>query len=273
VECNPETLSPEKAEILGHFANRISLGVQTFNRTHRHTLARRGTVDNIFKAVENLRDAGISNISADLIYGIPGQAIEELEYDLEKTLALGVNHISAYSLTFEEGSKLFEKMMPARYTDLSVEMWKFIADFLKSRGFERYEISNYARPGFECGHNLEIWRGGTYAGIGPAASSFDGISRSTEVPDIKKWLNATPPEKDFILPANRQLEIFVMGLRTVKGWTKESLNSLFVHEPPENIRKECRNFAEEGFIDLSGDGIRLTEKGLLFWDSIATELI
>ncbi|MFA6293424.1 MAG: radical SAM family heme chaperone HemW, partial [Victivallales bacterium] len=215
IECNPETLTPEKARIIAKFANRVSLGIQSFNPLFRKILGRQGSVSTIGKAISLLTKNGIGNIGCDLIYAIPGQSPEDWQDDLEKAVSLPLKHISAYSLTYEEGTLLTKN--PQNFTtddrrlttnDYSIKMWNLAGSFLRKHDFRRYEISNYAKRGFECRHNLEIWYGDKYLGFGPAAASFDGDKRWINVGDLQKWLSGAEPEFDLIPPEKRAREIF-----------------------------------------------------------------
>ncbi len=337
IECNPETLTSEKARIIAKFANRVSLGIQSFNPKFRKTLGRQGSVSTIRKAISLLTINGVANIGCDLIYAIPGQTPEDWQDDLEKAASLPLKHISAYSLTLEEGTLLAERISniecrisnnevknntrhqtpdtshlisderrqttedrqltandPAslrnyavagrRLTtrlrrettpwqaDFSIKMWNLAEHFLKQHGFRRYEISNYSKRGFECRHNLEIWYGDKYLGFGPAASSFDGDKRWTNVSDLKKWLAGAEPEIDLIPHEKRAREIFVMGLRTSQGWNKK-----YFHEASgfkvETFESELAELKAGKLVKETSDRISCTRKGLLLWNEVAEILI
>lgn len=324
IECNPETLNPEKARTIADFANRVSLGIQSFNPKFRQILGRQGPASTIEKAITLLTKNGVNNIGCDLIYAIPGQSPDDWQKDLEKAVLLPLKHISAYSLTIEEGSLLAEEMSKLesrksklenmdnpdtrqmtpetvhqrlatderRLTtdDYSLEMWNLAGTFLKSHGFRRYEISNYAKPGFECRHNLEIWYGDKYLGFGPAAASFDGDKRWTNVSDLEKWLLASEPEIDLISPEKRAREIFVMGLRTSQGWDKTRFHSItgFTTESFNSDLTKCStgilsvdskcNLLYEALktrklLKENDSRIACTGKGLLLWNEVAEMLI
>ncbi|MFZ2657571.1 MAG: radical SAM family heme chaperone HemW, partial [Victivallales bacterium] len=279
IECNPETLTAEKAESIADFANRVSLGIQSFNPKFRKILGRQGSTSSIGKAIKFLSDTGIRNIGCDLIYAIPGQSLDDWTSDLEKAASFPIKHISAYSLTVEEGSLLSEKFpIPAtddqRPTtdDSPIKMWNLAATVLKKHGFSRYEISNYSKRGFECRHNLEIWYGDKYLGFGPAASSFDGINRWTNVSDLKKWLSGTKPEIDSIPAERRAREIFVMGLRTSQGWDK-----IFFHRKTgfkvDIFSPALIELKQHKLIAETDGKIFCTKKGLLLWNEVAERLI
>ncbi len=308
IECNPETLTSEKARIIANFANRVSLGIQSFNPKFRKILGRQGAVSTIEKAISLLMKNEITNIGCDLIYAIPGQTPDDWQDDLEKALLLPLNHISAYSLTLEEGTRLAEKnskfetrnskliktinsddQQPTT-DDSSIEMWNLAETVLRKQGFHRYEISNYANRGFECRHNLEIWYGDKYFGFGPAAASFDGKKRWTNVSDLTEWLSGTDPELDLIPPEKRAREIFVMGLRTSQGWDKkqfhkttgskvETFNSELdkcitgILPVDSELKFLFDELKAQKLIRETEDRISCTRKGLLLWNEVAESLI
>lgn len=274
IECNPETLDAKKAELMGSFVNRVSLGIQSFKPFLREILQRRGNLDNLFGALKMLKRCGIENLGADLIYAIPGQSLDCWKEDLNTVADLGVKHISAYALTIEEGSRLAREGGVEDVDDsLSADMWEATGRVLKGRGFERYEISNYAFNGYECRHNMNVWHGQQYLGLGPAASSFDGTKRWTQPGDLGAWLNNKPPEVDALDSVKRAREIFAMGLRTSAGWRWGALEEFFSHDDLERLKNECKKFAEEGLMSLDASSVRLSPKGFLLWDSIAEEFI
>ena len=176
--------------------------------------------DVIRSAYSELRRAGNRNIGLDIMYALPGQRIDDFACDLQTVSELAPEHLSAYSLTLEEGTALAsEKGLRMPSDEESAEEWELLGSFDPVR-YPRYEISNYAASPHECRHNQSVWHGEPYLGLGPAASSFDGTRRWTEVPDLRRWLAGEPPEFDDIPHESRLREIFVMGLRTVRGWEK-----------------------------------------------------
>ena len=219
IESNPESLTEEKISIIANFANRISIGIQSFNKKHRSIIGRIGNNRNINKVVETIIKNNINNISVDLIYGIPTQTIKDWKEELDSVLKLPIKHLSAYALTIEESSKLYsgQNLNSINTDGITADMWNLTSEVLSQSGFNRYEISNYSLPDYECIHNLDIWFGGKYLGLGPGASSFDGKIRWTQ-PELNKWLKGEKPEMDRLSPQKRAIEIFIMGLRTTHGW-------------------------------------------------------
>ena len=279
IECNPETINSENVSLITNFANRVSLGIQSFNCEFRRTIGRTGDVKAIDRALELLSSSGMENIGCDLIYAIPGETLDDWKSELQKAIALPVKHISAYSLTFEEGTKLSEQNHPLKgelnndiYLENEVAMWEYTGDFLQDNGFPRYEISNYSQPEYKCKHNKGIWFGDTYLGCGPSASSFDGKNRWTNPNSISHWLLGGNPEIDSITPEKRAREIFVMGLRTTQGWQsdvfRQKTGFLF-----ENWREDFSDLINGDLLKISDNEIACTPQGLLLWNEIAMKLL
>ncbi len=279
MECNPETMTAEKARVMGSFVNRVSMGVQSFSKEIRRRIGRASANDPDApqRAFDLLRNAGIDNLGMDLIYAVPGQTMKDLEADLLQALRLKPNHLSAYALTLEEGTALARGNRISPVSDeLSTGMWLEIGTILNDAGMPRYEISNYASESAECRHNRNIWHGQPYLGFGPSACGFDGIDRKTEASDLNRWLEGEKPEIDRIGPEARLREIFMMGLRTVRGWTEPEFQT--VAGTGWGNFPEVRELIGEGLlIEERSAGmppvIRPTEQGLLFWDTVAEKLI
>ena len=274
IEANPFTVTPEKAAVLTSFANRVSLGVQSFDPVLREAVGRRPHAGpGPEEAVRNLRDAGLRNLGLDLMYGLPGETSGLWRRDLEHALELKPEHISAYAVTPEPGTP-FARRIAGRPEDdaLADAMWEQAGAILGEACLPRYEISNYARPGFESRHNANVWHGQTYLGLGPAACSFDGTDRWTQVSDLRAWLDGAPPELDRISRQARLGEILMMGLRTVRGWTRQEFEAS-AGCPWDSFSEQLDELAERGLITCSADTVSPTEHGLAFWNDIAETLV
>jgi len=303
IECNPESLTKEKIKIIEGFANRVSLGVQSFNETSRKILERVGDIKKVYEVIEIIRSSKINNLSCDLIYAIPGQSLKDFEKDVCTIIDLNIlSHFSAYALTFEENSRISglysEK---ADLESVSAGMWELIPEIIGNTGFERYEISNYSLKGKECKHNVNIWFGGKYLGFGPTASSFDGNTRWTQR-TFSEWIKDEPAIYDRISEEKRMSEIFIMGLRTVFGWEIKLENRLRTTDhrlksvdhfkilgPYNNSYSATYSYVEKlkgkllplknsGLLDITdfdGGGFKVipTLKGLSFWNEIALQLV
>jgi len=271
IECNPETLNAEKAGILANFANRLSLGVQSFEKDVRMTLGRRASDEEIARAFELARGAGFENISCDLINSIPGQSLDGHVADIGKAVRAGAKHISSYSLTIEEGTRLAQTAMTTDEED-ELMMWNADDKAMSGHGFSRYEVSNFAKKGFECVHNLEIWFGDRYLGLGPAACSFDGEKRWTEPANFAGWLRGAEPEYDIIPREKRAAEILAFGFRTTMAWTREKFEERSGLDM-KGWDDVLSSLAEDGLIAYDGSSASSTPRGLLMWNSLAERII
>ena len=273
MECNPETLSAAKVELIRSFVTRLSLGVQSFSAERRRLLQRDCSDPALERALNWIAEARFPHFNCDLIYGLPGERLERWERDLERARATGADHLSCYALTPEEGTHLAGIAVD---DDLAAAAYERIVDV---SGLPRYEISNYARLGAECRHNLAVWHGGELRGFGPAAASFERGLRWREVESLSGWLRGDPPETDPLPPEARCREIAVVGLRTAAGWTPELFEAIAVPDrEPYNwdwLLRESRKAAAglPGCWHCSPERIALTPLGLRFWDSVAAAFL
>ena len=274
IEANPETLDEAKVALLRENVTRISLGAQSFSAERREILGRQCGDDALERALKLIGDARFPHWNIDLIYGIPGETPDMWRKDLLRAADCGVDHLSCYSLTPEEGSRLGASF--AVDDDAAQEMYEIIPEMLSPYGIRRYEISNYARPGAECRHNVNVWRGGLLRGFGPSAAGFDGTDRMTEVPSLGDWLAGVPPEIDRIPHDRRLAEIFAVNLRTAAGWTPE----LWRQVPRADAWKDrlaviaqskCKLPAS--WWKISPERIKLSDEGLCFWNTIAEAIL
>lgn len=273
IECNPETLDAEKAEVLGELVNRVSLGVQSFQPEFRRRLGRHGP-PGIRRAIRRLTTQGLDNLGLDLIYGIPGQTLEDWADELAEAMELPIRHLSAYALTVEEGSRLARRTDLAPVDeDLLAEMWQLTGEQLATAGFRRYEISNYAREGSACRHNLAVWQGEPYLGLGPAAASFDGQERWAQPADLDRWLAGASPLADPLSRHRRVREIFVFGLRTVQGWSVPQFQRAVGRRHWRVWHESLRPLVEAGLLEVDDAHACCTTRGLLLWDEIAQALL
>lgn len=272
IECNPESLTSAKAAVLGRYVNRVSLGVQSFDPVLRRTVGRCGDPQRIQPAFEMLVRHGLENLSCDLIYSLPGQSCEDWERDLKRALELPVRHLSAYALTVEEGTPLSGRYRNDPAGDIRTAAMETVTrKILKQAGMKQYEISNYARPGYECAHNQNIWHGETYLGLGPAACSFNGRDRFTQTASVRSWLAGASPEVDHISDDARRAEMLMMGLRTVRGWNVGEFE-LAAGISPENLRPAQIDALRRKKM-MKSKRLALTRRGLDFWNDAALELL
>lgn len=278
IEANPDDITSEWLESISNTpVNRISMGAQTFNDRLLTFLGRRHNAQQTIKAVQACKDTGITNISLDLIYGLPGETMDEWRQDVETALSLGITHLSAYALSYEEGTRLEAMLRKGliRETDeeLSRQMYDHLISATKQAGFKHYEISNFALPGFHSRHNSSYWQGVPYLGLGAGAHSYDGQStRRANLPNIQTYIAATgdvPHETEILNADNLYNEFIMTRLRTCNGIP---LNKLSQKE-----RQYCLSMAEphlmHRLLHLQDDHLCLTQEGIFTSNDIISDLM
>lgn len=275
MEGNPDSLTQEKLQVaLAGGVNRLSLGVQSFQPHLRERLGRHGSLDSLTDLVAQARKLGLPKLNFDLIYDIPGQTLADWESDLANALALKPDHLSCYSLIFEEHTPLASRLTPPTDDEFFLECWHRNDEVLAAHGLPRYEISNFAANENRCRHNWEVWHGQTYLGCGPAAVSFDGEDRPANPANLDAWLNHALPTHDRLAPPARRREIFAFAFRTVDGWSWELLDkTLGLTRKDLANRPEIQSLIGQNWIILDNSGIRPTPQGLLFNDEVIAALL
>jgi oxygen-independent coproporphyrinogen-3 oxidase len=269
-EANPGTVTKEKLKtLINSGVNRISLGAQTFNDTLLKKLGRIHLEHDIIDAYEMIRETGFKNINLDLIFALPGENINDWQNSLVKAVKLNPEHISTYNLQIEEGTPFYTEklegglLMPEEEEEL--KMYKIAIAFLNENGYKQYEISNFAREGFECAHNKAYWTMQDYIGIGAGAHSFINNIRIENTPFLEKYLtkdfSAIKTEHVNTKKENMQEMIF-LGLRLKKGFNLNDFTRRFGIGFREIYKKELADLTDEGLIEMSGKNVRLTENGL-----------
>lgn len=288
IECNPDDVTPSFVEALRELPiNRVSMGVQTFNDERLKFLRRRHSSEQVLKAIERLRKVGIGNISIDLMFGFPNETIEEWESDIEQALNLHVEHISAYSLMYEEGTPLYNirskqiengLVNQDEEDELSVKMYELLMEKLEKAGFEHYEISNFAlkkeHGSYRSRHNSSYWQGIPYLGIGAAAHSYDIDSRQWNVADIQQYIQAIqrgeiPAEREFLTDDLRYNDLVTTAMRTREGIALNQLKDKY----KDYLLKQAQNHITYGLLTLTDKSIALTKKGLFVSDSVMSDLM
>ena len=253
VEANPATCDEELFRNLYRCGvNRISLGAQSFVDSELKTLGRIHTADDIFKSVDMIRNAGIENISVDLMLAIPNQTIRTLSYNVDCVKKINPHHVSAYSLIVEEGTPFFDMELDLPDEDTERQMYYYVCDELQKSGYRRYEISNFAKKGFESRHNTGYWTGKEYLGLGAGAHSFFKGYRFCNAGDIEMYIQGRgiETEKILISEKERSLEYFMLGLRMTDG-------VIYNDEFPERVQP----LIEKGLLEREKDRLRLTKRG------------
>ena len=289
IEMNPDDVTMEYATILSQLGiNRVSMGAQTFNNQRLRFLHRRHQAEQVQQAVNILRNAGSQNISIDLMYGFPNETLDDWKRDIDEALSLNVEHISAYCLMIEEGTVLYEQMRneilglelcslaKARMRNEETEraMYELLMDRLTEAGYEHYEISNFARPGYRSRHNSSYWHDVPYIGLGAAAHSYDLKSRSWNIADIKEYVASIhqgelPAESEDIDEVTHYNDGITTALRTSDGLDLSTLSERF----RSYCLKEAQPFMADGLLQLTNNHLTLTRHGLFVSDYVMSSLI
>lgn len=284
LEANPDSVSAELLSQLRSIGvNRLSLGIQSFAPYHLRTLGRLHSAGQAVSAFETARRAGFDNVNLDLMYGLPGQTLAGWRSDLMQALALSPEHLSLYSLTLEEDTPLGREVASGRVSlpesDLAADMYVAAEDILAGAGYKHYEISNWARPGHECRHNLAYWENRPYLGLGAGAHScFEGcrFSNVTSPPEYIERLELGSPialenrkypssvaQVESIEPRLEMAETVILGLRLVDGLDVESFNRRFGVRLEFLYSPQIHELAALGLLELTGSRLRLTRRGRL----------
>ncbi len=285
VEANPESLTYEKAAALkGIGVNRLSMGFQSLSERALGVLGRVHNCEKAFEAFENARRAGFENINIDLMFGLPGEPEGEFEDTLKRVCELGPEHISAYSLIVEEGTPLAHDISTGRLPEPDDGRdradYSFARKILEKYGYRQYEISNFAKPGFESKHNMRYWRQKEYLGFGPAAASFERGRRYSNTDDIGVYIKGcgrAEPEEDAVLSKEELMDEYMMlGFRMTEGPDLEHFREIYGVSAAEKYSGKLDSLEKEGLIeryktDLAG--VRLTEKGLDFANRVFREFV
>ncbi len=293
LEANPHDAQRAKLEALRAAGiNRLSFGVQSLDDERLQLLGRDHSSQGARDAISIAADAGFTAISLDIIFGVPGQTVAQLEGDLRQALSLPIQHLSTYSLTIEPGTPFFQRQARGLLTmppdERVAQMLELIPEVARESGFERYEISNFARPGYESLHNMVYWSGGDYLGVGAGAHSY--CARYSEVGAIQsaeRWSTLALPasyidgvRKGGAVSWRETLdrealifEFFYLGMRrTELGVSRSTFAKVFAADIPEKIEQSLVELEREGFVALKGDTIRLTSRGISLADSIFERL-
>ncbi len=283
-EVNPASAIYRKLKLLKKLGvNRLSIGVQSFNDEELKTLGRIHTAENAKETIENAKKAGFQNISADIIFSIPGQTKESFEKTLSELLALKCQHISAYSLKVEKGTKFYENRDKIDFLseDDDRDLYKFCSETLENAGYVRYEISNFAQEGFESKHNLKYWNLDEYLGIGSGAHSYYQNKRFSMVRDPKEFILAVEKEEPLIdeeesvslLPENRLGEYVMMKLRLKDGINEQNFKNIFHKDFSEVFSEKLETLIKGGFLEHHEGHYFFTDRGIDVSNSVLCELL
>ncbi len=305
VECNPATVSLDKAKLLRSFGvNRVSMGIQSLNAALLERLGRVHSREMAFKSFDVLRQAGFDNVNLDLMFAIPGQTLEVWRETLDEALALGSEHLSSYEVIYEEDTALYAQLQAGEVSedeDLACEMYEALVERATAAGFQQYEVANFARgqstdgsaqtttpfstlnsqpstpntPAKACQHNINYWRGMSFYGLGPSATSYVRGVRTRNwsntqlyCEQVEKGHRAIESTEE-LRPLARAGETAAFGLRMVAGWPFEQFHQITGHDLRREWAADMAQMVQQGWGRLAPDGFHLTSQGLRFADAAA----
>jgi oxygen-independent coproporphyrinogen-3 oxidase len=284
VEFNPGQVDLQSLRTIRKLGvNRVSIGAQSFNQKELELLGRAHTVNCIYNSLQIAERAGFDNISIDLIFAIPGSTIKSWKSNLAKAVKLPISHISAYSLTYEESTPLTNAVHAGRLKTIDEqtdrEMYELAIEMLEDAGFLQYEISNFAKPAYQCRHNLGYWLNRPFIGIGPSAASYLQNRRIKNISDIKKYIEAIEsgkePTDEFIelTPDDIASETAVLSLRLRNGIDIKKYQQQVGISVCDTFAEPINRYTVSGFIKQTNDRIYLTKKALPVADSILCDFV
>ncbi|WP_071134816.1 radical SAM family heme chaperone HemW [Millionella massiliensis] len=275
LEANPDDLTPAWLDTLRRESgiDRLSIGIQSFRDDHLQRMNRRHTAQDAIDAVRNARRAGFDNITIDLIYGLPWMSPDEWQHNLDRAVELEVQHISAYHLTIEPRTVFGKQGLRPVDEETSELHFRMLRETLTRAGFEHYEVSNFARPGFRARHNSAYWRGEPYLGAGPSAHSYDGErQRSWNVSSNRLYLSGAPRETELLTMTDLLNEYLMTRLRTVDGIDLGTIRERFGPDEARRIAARCERFAASGEMQPTDRGFAIPPAHFLVSDYVISEL-
>jgi oxygen-independent coproporphyrinogen-3 oxidase len=291
VECNPATVSADKARLLRDWGvNRVSMGAQSFDPRLLERLGRIHSREMIFKSFDVLRAGGFDNVNLDLMFAIPGQTMEMWRATLAEAVALGSEHLACYEVIYEEDTPLFAQLRAGKISrdeDLACAMYDELLAAADAAGLEQYEVANFARrngapgelPERACLHNVNYWRGGWFHGLGPAAAGYAGGLRTSNIADTAEYCEqvergARPvAASEQLAPLARAGELAAFGLRMTAGWPLAQFRERTGFELKEEWAAEIERMIQLGYGRLDGERFQLTRQGLRFADWAGAEFL
>lgn len=284
VEVNPDDVNSELVQALTELGvNRVSMGVQSLDDDDLRFMRRRHTAREALNAIALLKTGGITNVSVDFIYGVPGQTLESWNRTLDVLAKTDVEHVSAYNLSYEEGTPLWKMRECGQVKEISDELAVAMFDLLCTRlgeaGFEHYEISNFAKPGYYSRHNSSYWQGVPYLGLGAAAHSYDGrATRSFNPADVKRYVEnvdggVTVCEREYLSTRELHDEMVMLRLRTACGLDVAEVERLFGLEASRAIERKAAPFVSGGLLKCTGRVYSFTRQGIAVSNMVMSELM
>jgi oxygen-independent coproporphyrinogen-3 oxidase len=274
MEANPESLTPEKAQLLVKYGvNRLSLGIQSSSDKLLKLMNRHHTFLEAKNAIKIAKEAGLSNINADLIYGLPGESLNEVQEDIKAFLSLDVAHLSAYCLSINPGTIFFNKSYHEMDQDLAADQYLAILMGLRKAGYSRYEVSNFAKPHHECLHNLTYWHDEEYMALGLGASGYIGNKRYTNTKNFSRYLKGDHFGNEETVTQKDDLEYFFLtNLRLASGFKKETFKQRFGFSFVSKYGPKFDSLKKDGLLEENSESIYPTDQGILLLDRILLKL-
>lgn len=283
LEANPDDMTLGYVEGIATLPfNRVSMGVQSFKDEDLHFLNRRHDSRQAFKAIALCKENGFTNLSIDLIYGLPGQSMEDWQFNLSEAIRLDIPHLSSYHLIYEEGTPLFRQLHTGKVKpvmeELSVAMFTELIDTLADAGYEQYEISNFAKNKLYSRHNSSYWKGIKYLGVGPSAHSFDGKTRQWNVSSMTKYFKGIAAglpdvEMEELDTKTSYNDFIITGLRTMWGVDLHELQKLYGEELLTYCMKQAAPHLKNGLLVNADSVLKLTRQGIFISDGIMSDLL
>ena len=283
LEANPDDLTQAMLSALKQTGfNRLSMGVQSFSEADLKLMNRRHGVMQAIQSIKWAKEAGFSNISIDLIYGLPNQMIEEWERNVRIAVELDVQHISAYNLTYHQGTVFYERLkkgiLKELPDELSLQQFGMLIQILKEAGFEHYEISNFCKPGLYSQHNSSYWKSKKYLGIGPSAHSYDLVSRRWNVSSIAKYLDGLENgqeywEDEILTEQDKYNDFIITGLRTIWGISEEFVQNSFAPNYFIHFQKWKEKYLLSGHLLNTFGKVSISPEGLFISDKIMADFM
>ena len=283
MECNPDDVTGDFCETLKQLpVNRISMGAQTFSNERLRFLHRRHNAREVDEAITRLRNIGIRNISIDLMFGFPEESLFQWMNDIRHAIQLNVEHISAYSLMYEEGTPLYHLLEQEKIREIEEEtsrrMYETLIDLLTGAGYEHYEISNFARPGFRSRHNSSYWHEVPYIGIGAAAHSYNRKQRSWNIENIQTYIRSIsegilPSESEQLDITTRYNDLITTALRTSDGIDLMKMEQEFGKELADRLLQETQPHISRRLMKIKDGRLSLTREGLYISDDVMSDFM
>ena len=283
VEMTPTTVTEARLAALRELGvTRISMGVQSFRANWLDALGRHHTREQIYRAYERIRAAGFKSVNLDMMFALPGQTDEEWLADVREAVSLAPDHLSTYCLTFEEDTKLWLKLSQGkvrRDVESEARLYTTTWETLEEAGYAQYEISNFARPGHACLHNLNTWRMQEWVGLGPSAASQYAGQRGTNIDDLTRWhdhLDAgrrATEDRTTLTPALLAEDALICGLRMNEGVDLAPWRVRAPEAPWEHVEAMLARLAENDLVALDGSRVRLSARGRLVADAVGAEVM